>query len=330
MKAAYIEQPGAADVLRVGELEKPQAGAGQVLVRVTHSTVNPIDTYLRAGMIPARLPSPFIVGCDFAGTVETVGPGVTRFRTGDRVWGSNQGLLGRQGATAEYIATDECWVYSAPEGIADDQLAAIALVGITAHLGLFQKGNLQSGQTVFVNGGSGGVGHVVVQMAHLAGARVITTAGSAEKAESCCRFGADEVILYREESVPERVAQLAPDGVDLWYETQREPDLLANVPLLRAGGRMILMAGRDAKPALPLGNFYTRDCMLIGFAMLNATPEAQRHAAEDIARWMADGRLHAQIATTLPIDRIAEAHQLQEDATIHKKTSLNGKIVIRI
>ena len=108
---------------------------------------------------------------------------------GDRVWGSNQGLLGRQGTAAEYAAVDEDWLYPTPALLSDAEAAAMALVGITAHLGLFQFGQLKAGETVYVPGGSGGVGSMVVQMAKAAGARVATSAGSPERVELCRKLG---------------------------------------------------------------------------------------------------------------------------------------------
>src|SRR5207247_3931166 len=124
-------------------------------------------------------------GSDVAGTVEMVGPGVKRCKVGDRVWGSNQGLLGRQGTCAEFVCASEDFFYPTPAGVSDDDAAAVALVGITAHLGLFQRAKLQAGETVFVNGGTGGVGSMVVQMAKAIGAKAIATVGSAEKAQLC-------------------------------------------------------------------------------------------------------------------------------------------------
>ena len=102
-----------------------------------------------------------------------------------------------------------------------------------------------------------------------------TSAGSPEKVELCKSLGADLALNYKTDDVPARLREFAPDGVDVWYETQREPNLEVAVPLLRKRGRMILMAGRTAKPALPLGSFYPRDCSLHGFAMFNASPEEQ-------------------------------------------------------
>src|ERR1700753_1170116 len=154
MKAAYIESTGSPDGIRYGALPKPTPKSGEVLVRVGAAPLNPIDLYIRAGTVAMPLPFPFISGCDLAGTVETVGPGSTRFKPGDRVWGSNQGLLGRQGAFAEYAGGGEGWLYPPPAGVTDVQAAAAALVGITAHLGLFQCARLRAGESVFVNGGT--------------------------------------------------------------------------------------------------------------------------------------------------------------------------------
>ena len=115
----------------------------------TAVAVNPVDTYIRNGANYWKLPQPFIVGCDLAGVVEALGPNAMRFQVGDRVWGTNQGLLGRQGTFAEFCAVDECWLYPTPPGVADETVAASALVGVTAHLGLFRAAKIQVGETDF-------------------------------------------------------------------------------------------------------------------------------------------------------------------------------------
>src|SRR5689334_22846268 len=129
MRAAYIEQTGPIEVIRVGDLPRPEPGAGQVLVRVNAVALNPIDLYIRSGLIAMPLAFPYIIGCDLAGTVEQLGKNCTRFQAGDRVWGSNQGMLGRQGVAAEYAAIDEGWLYPTPALLQDTQAAAMALVG---------------------------------------------------------------------------------------------------------------------------------------------------------------------------------------------------------
>src|SRR5437667_5041661 len=191
MKAAFIEQTGPPENITFGDLPKPSPAGKQVLVKVAAVAVNPIDTYIRSGGVKLDLPRPFIVGCDLAGIVEAVGPQAKRLKPGTRVWGSNQGLLGRQGTFAEYAAVDEDWLYPTPQGVSDEQAAASALVGITAHLGLVRDAKLEKGETIFVNGGSGGVGSTVVQMSKVIGARVVTTAASDEKVELCRQLGAD-------------------------------------------------------------------------------------------------------------------------------------------
>jgi NADPH:quinone reductase len=329
MKAAYIEKPGPPENIIVGERPRPEPTGKQVLVRVAAAALNPVDTYIRAGTVKMDIPLPFIVGCDLAGVVEQVGPIAKRFKTGDGVWGSNQGLLGRQGTFAEYAVIEEDWLYSTPDGVSDEAAAACALVGITAHLGLVRDAKLKSGETLFVNGGTGGVGSMVVQMSKAIGARVITTAGSDEKVNACRELGADFAINYKTEDVNSRVKELAPEGVDVWWETLREPNFDQAVSLLAARGRMILMAGRDARPPFPVGPFYVKGCSLHGFTMFNATPDEQRAAAEDINRWLAAGKIKPRIDRIMRLDEAAAAHRLQEENTIGKAGTLAGKIVIK-
>lgn len=329
MKAAYIEKTGPADQIIYGERPQPQPGPEQALVRVAAVAVNPIDTYVRAGMIQMPLPLPYIVGCDLAGTVEAVGANVRNLKPGDRVWGSNQGLLGRQGTFAEYAAVDACWLYPTPSGVSDVAAAAGALVGITAHLGLVRDAQLKAGEIVFVNGGSGGVGSTVVQMAKAIGARVVTTAGSDEKAQLCRQLGADLAINYKSEDVPARVKQFAPEGVNVFWETLREPDFDRAVAMLASRGRMILMAGRDARPVFPVGPFYVKGCSLHGFVMFLATPDEQQACAADINRWLAGGQLKPRVDRVLPLSETAAAHRLQEENTIGKAGTLAGKIVLK-
>jgi NADPH2:quinone reductase len=329
MKAAFIEATGGPEVIRYGDLPRPAPRTGEVLVRVAAVAVNPIDLYIRAGMVAMPLPKPFVIGCDLAGTVEALGPGAKRFRVGDRVWGSNQGLLGRQGTFAEYASVAEDWLYPTPAGVSDADAAAAALVGITAYLGLFRCAHLEAGEWVFVNGGTGGVGAMVVQMAKAVGARVIATVGSAEKAEVCRRWGADRVANYKTDDVPAAVREAtAGQGLQVWYETQREPDFERTVGLLTKRGRMVIVAGRQARPLFPVGPFYTKDLALYGFAMFNATPEEQRRCADDINRWLAEKKLQVPIGRTFRLSEAAAAHRLLEENTLHKAGTLMGKIVL--
>lgn len=328
MKAAYITKTGPASSIIYGELPVPVPQGSEVRVKVAAMAVNPVDTYIRGGAIQMPLPLPFIIGCDLAGTIDAVGPQAIRFKVGDRVWGSNQGLLGRQGTFSEYAAVDDAWLYPTPSEITDEQAAAVALVGITAHLGLVRDAKLQPGETLFVNGGTGGVGSMVVQMAKALGATVITTAGSDEKVARCRELGADLAINYKTQNVDDELKRFAPQGVNVFWETLREPDFERTTNLLAERGRMILMAGRDARPVFPIGPFYVKGCSLHGFVMFKATPAEQRAAAEDINRWLVTGKIKAAIDRRFPLSQAAAAHQLQEESTVQKQGGLMGKIVL--
>lgn len=330
MKAAYIESTGAAEAtIKFGDLPKPQISGSQVLVKTGAVAVNPIDTYLRNGANYWELPKPFIIGCDLAGTVEAIGPQVKRFKVGDRVWGTNQGLLGRQGTFAEYCAVDEQWLYPTPPNVKDEDAAACALVGVTAHLGLVREAKLKPGEAIFVNGGTGGVGSMVVQMAKALGAQVIATAGSAEKVTALKKLGTDVAVNYKADDIAAAVKTFAPGGVNVYWETVREPDFDKIVSYLGERARVILMAGRDARPPFPVGPFYVKGTSLHGFVMFKATAEELRTCAEDMNRWMAEGKLKANISRVLPLSQAAAAHKLQEENTLQKAGTLAGKIVLK-
>ncbi len=326
MKAAYIQAPGPPESIVFGELPKPAPAATQAIVKILAVAVNPIDTYIRSGMVAVELPKPYIVGCDLAGVVEAVGSEVTRFRPGDRVWGSNQGRAGRQGTFAEFAAIDDYWLYATPEEVSDQDAAAIALVGITAHLGLFHEAQLKVGERVFVNGGSGGVGACVIQMARAIGARVLASAGTDAKVALCRQLGANSAVNYRSDNLEEVLQKFGP--IDVWFDTAREHNLDRAIRHMAMRGRIVVMAGRESCPTLPIGPFYVKNCKLLGFAMFNASPDQQRKCAAEINRWLARGKLHPQIDRVMRLSETAAAHRLQEDNTLNGAGTLTGKIVL--
>jgi NADPH2:quinone reductase len=141
-------------------------------------------------------------------------------------------------------------------------------------------------------------------------------------------LGANVAVNYRTQDVRESVAAFAPAGVNLFWETLREPDFDEIVSYLADRGRIILMAGRDARPSFPVGPFYVKGCSLHGFVMFKATPDELRRCADDMNRWLASGQLNANIARVFPLSETAAAHQLQEDNTLSKAGTLAGKIVV--
>lgn len=330
MKAAFIRETGAPSVIEYGDLNTPEVRASEVLIKVGAVSVNPIDTYIRAGVVTMASKFPYIIGCDLAGAVVQVGSDVKRFAVGDRVWGSNQGLFGRRGTFAEFAAVDERWLYKTPENMSDAEAAAGALVGLTAHMGLFQHANLHMGEVVFVNGGAGGVGSCVVQMAKATGAFVIATGGSDESLAQCRKLGADLAVDYRSHNIDDQIRafSLPHGGIHVWFETQREPTLERAISAMAPRGRIVLMAGRQARAELPVGPFYVKDLRLIGFAMFNGTPDEQRIAGEAVNALYELNRWRPQIAVTMPLQEAASAHLMQEENTLNKKGTLRGKIVL--
>ena len=331
MRAAVFATTGPPDVLTIGDRPDPgDPGEGEVRVRVAATSVNPIDTYVRAGSVStgprASEDRPRSIGCDWAGTVEGVGAGVSGYGAGDRVWGVSRGIA-RDGAAAEIIVEPAELCFPIPEGTSFVEAAGLGLAAVTAHLGLFRTGGLAATMpdgpepNVFVQAGSGGVGSVAVPLAKRAGARVATTAGSEAKREECLRRGADEAFDYRAPKLSVALNAFDPGGFAVWLETHREPDLPTAMSLMRTGGRIVLLAGRDAVPRVPLGQLYPRDLSLCGFAMFNAIPEELRTAAAGVAG------IEPLIARVYPLDEIARAHA---DLEAGDTGDRGGKLVVEL
>jgi NADPH2:quinone reductase len=170
---------------------------------------------------------------------------------------------------------------------------------------------------------------MVVQMAKAMGAPVITTVGSREKARLARELGADVVINYKTDDLAVKVKEATGKaGIQVWYETQPPADLDRTVELMGPRGRIIVMAGRQARPAFPNGPFYVKGLTMCGFAMFNMTGAEQGLCADAINKWLKEGRLKALIGKRFPLAETAAAHQLQEDNTLRKAGTLTGKIVI--
>jgi NADPH2:quinone reductase len=312
MKAAYIESTGPPECIRYGELPAPVAGERQILVRMTAVAVDPIDTYIRQGTYHVDLPWPFIVGRDMTGVVTEVGPAVTQFKPGDRVWSNNQGYDGRQGTFAELLVIDERLLYPLPAGV--DPVAAVAVLhsALTAVIGLIDRAEIHPGELVFVNGGDGNVGTAVLQLAKAAGARVAVTAGTEPKALWCRELGADRVIDYRSENIEQALREFAPQGIDVYWDAAGGPDLERAVSVLARRGRIVLMSGLAHRSGLPIGPFYTRNATILGFTVTDATVDELAAAAVHIHRALAAGTIRAKISAILPLTQAAEAHRRVE------------------
>jgi len=220
MRAMLLHDFGDSTNMRMGEVPKPAPEPGQVLVKVAASGVNPVDVKIRT-LAPAFAPElPGVLGMDMAGTVEAVGDGVTDLAPGDEVWGCVGGLKGLPGTLADYVAADARFMGKKPENLSMRQAAALPLVTITAWMALFERIRLQAGMHVLVHGGTGGVGHVAVQLAKAKGAKVAATVSTSDKARIATGLGAHDTILYKDESVADYTGRLTGGrGFDAVFDT---------------------------------------------------------------------------------------------------------------
>ncbi|MHA6798879.1 NADPH:quinone reductase [Bounagaea algeriensis] len=311
MRAAYLTELGPADNIRVGELDLPELGPADVLVRVGAVAVNPVDGFVRSGAYPTPVLFPFVVGRDLVGTVAALGSRTTGFDLGERVWCNSLGHDGRQGAASEYARVPADRLYRLPEGV--DPVTAVAVVHptATAQLALVAHARLTAGETVYIAGGAGHVGGAAVVLAARAGARVVASASAADL-EHCRSLGAGTALDYRDPELGDHLRAAAPDGIDVHLDTSGKHDLGLAVDLLAARGRIVLMAGISATPELPVGRLYTRGGSAIGFTISNATIPELAGAAARINQLLAEGALAPRDVETLPLDAAAEAHRRLE------------------
>lgn len=240
MRVMEITAFGEPDQLREGTRPLPEPGPGAVRVRMAATSVNPADVKIRR-FGPAIAPAlPAVLGMDVAGTIDAVGEGVTAFKVGDEVYGCAGGVHGMPGALAEYIVTDPALLARKPAALSWREAAALPLVTITAWEGLIDRARVQPGQTVLVFGGTGGVGHVALQLAKWQGARVVTTASSPEKAKIAMELGADAVVDPRTGEPADWVAEhTGGKGFDIVYDTVGNANLDRAFAAARLNGTVV-------------------------------------------------------------------------------------------
>jgi NADPH2:quinone reductase len=313
MRAAWYERPGAArDVLEIGELPDPAPGAGEVLVRVHASGVNPTDTKGRTR--PLQPPRRIIPHQDGAGVVEAVGDGVDPARVGERVWLYFAQWQRDHGTAAELIALPAELAVPLPDGTTFAEGAALGIPAMTAHRCLFADGPIE-GRTVLVTGGAGAVGWYACALARRAGAHVIATVSSDAKAELARRAGAHDVVDYRTEEV---VGRLGENSVDRVVDVAFGANLPTTLRVLRPGG-VVATYSSDAvpDPRLPFGPLQRKNA-LIRFVLIYLVDRPALDAA--IADITAADLPH-NVLEPLPLERIADAHELVERGA-------GGKVIV--
>lgn len=315
MKAAFYERTGAARaVLRVGELPTPQPSPGEVRVKLACSGVNPSDVKSRAGLRSSVLAFPRIVPhSDGAGVIDAVGPGVSPARVGERVLTWNAAWKRASGTAAQYVVLPSEQAVVLPATVSFEIGACLGIPAFTALHAVRMDGGV-SGKTVMITGGAGAVGHYAIQMAKLAGAqRVIATTSSADKAALARQAGADLVLDYRRDDVAARVLQ-ATDGIgaDRVIEVDFAANVNASLAAVRPEGDIVVYGSGKPEIAVPFFPAIQKNVRVRFFIVYNLTPEDRVAAVAQLTAWLKDGRLQHNLATVLPLDAVAEAHELVE------------------
>ncbi|WP_124728646.1 zinc-dependent alcohol dehydrogenase family protein [Staphylospora marina] len=330
MRAQVIRRFGGPDVFEPAELPKPEVLPGHVLIRVAATSVNPIDQKIRSGMVPALAPDlPAVLHGDVAGVIEAVGEGVKEFKEGDHVFACAGGFKNtRGGALADYLLAPASLVALKPKNLSWREAAALPLVTITAWEALYERARIRPGQSVLVHGGTGGVGHVAVQLAKAAGARVFTTVSTPEKAEWAKKLGADEIIPYREKQVTEYVKECTGGkGFDVVFDTVGGANIDRSFEAVKIGGTVVGIATRSTHDLTPM---HSKGLTLhVVFMILPVlTGEGlERHGAilREAAKLVEEQKLKPLLdPTDFKVSQVADAHRrLESGQMIGKITLMN-------
>ncbi|ARH00429.1 NADPH:quinone reductase [Legionella micdadei] len=324
MKAAFITKTGPSNYIKYEALPVPDIKNNELLVKTQFVAVNPVDCYIRSGKYAIPLQFPYIIGRDFCGVVEKIGPKVTQFKPGDKVWSNCQGIHGRQGSFAEYLAVDERTVFHLPKNANPLEAIATFHSALTAVVGIFREAILKRGETIFINGGAGNVGSLVCQIASSLGAAAIVSASGEQDIQWCYESGAQHVIDYKATDVTIELKKLAPKGVDVFWNTTLVHDFEHFLPLLAYKGRYILMSGLGRKSLIDVGDLYTKDACIHGFAISNLSDDELVGNAEAINQLLSKNSIKSRIAHILPLSEAAAAHNLLEN------TKVKGKIILTL
>lgn len=309
MKAVRIHQFGGAEVLRYEDAPRPEAGAGEVLIRVHAAGVNPVDWKIREGRLQGRMTHhlPLTLGWDVAGVIEQLGPGATQFNVGDAVYARPD--LARDGAYAEYIAVRASEVALKPRSLDFIHAAAVPLSALTAWQSLFDAGNLQPGQKILIHAGAGGVGHYAVQLARCKGAHVVTTT-SARNADFVRSLGADEVIDYTATRFEDAVRDM-----DMVFDTVGGEVQARSWKVLKQGGILVSILALTVPDEAAQRGWRS--------AYVFVQPNAAQLGR--IAELIDAGKVKPVVENVFPLHEAAKAH-----AAVQEGGHTRGKIVLRV
>jgi NADPH2:quinone reductase len=323
MRAAHYERNGSArEVLRVSDVETPQAGPGEVRVKLATSGVNPSDVKSRQGLTRKIAWPRVIPDSDGAGVIDQVGDGVPKSRIGERVWVWNGQWKRAFGTSAEYIALPATQAVKLPDKVSFEAGACLGIPAMTAHHAVMLS-HAAMGTTLLVAGGAGSVSQYVIQFAKMAGATVLTTISSPDKAKIAREAGADHTIDYKRENVGERVMELTgKKGVDAVIEM----DLAANAKLipsvLRPKGSVIVY-GTSPEAPLPAAFCLVNSIRLKFFLVYELDAQERERTVSAITRVLTQGTLVNRVGPTFPLNDTVAAHEAVEAGTI-------GNVIVTI
>jgi NADPH:quinone reductase len=305
MKAIQVHQFGGPEVLALAEIPTPKPGPGEVLVHVRAAGVNPYDTYMRAGTYAVKPPLPYTPGSDAAGTIESVGPNVTKVKPGDRVYTATT----ITGAYAECALARESQVYLLPEKVSFAQGAGLWVPYGTAFTALHHHAHARAGETLLVHGASGGVGTAAVQLARAQGLTVIGTAGTQRGLELIKAEGAHHAFDHTKTGYAEEIQKATGNkGINVVLEMLANVNLATDMKLLAQHGRVIVIGNRGEITINPR-ELMARRAMVRGFTLWAATEaeSAEIHAA--IAAGLENGTLRPIVGKEIPLKDAPKAHQ---------------------
>ena len=320
MKAILVREFGGPEVMQIGEADVPEPEAGQVLVRIRAAGINPVDTYIRAGQHSVRPELPYTPGKDGAGVVERVGPGVERWREGDRVFTADT----LTGTYAEYALCREDQLGRLPDNVSFEQGAGVFTPYATAYRALFQKARAKAGETVLVHGASGGVGIAAVQFAANAGIRVLGTASSKEGKELVRTSGAVAVFDHSADGYLDEILEQTEDrGPDVILEMLANVNLENDLKILAKFGRVVVIGSRGSLEFAPRSAM-AKDAVIYGMLLFNAPETELREAVEKIEEGLAAGYLKPTVEAEFLLSEAPRAHR----EVMERKAQ--GKIVLTV
>jgi NADPH2:quinone reductase len=327
MKAAFYERIGPAnDVLCMDELPTPVPGPGEVRVKVSWSGVNPSDVKSRAGNRTKALPFPRIVPhSDSSGVIDQVGLNVPSTRIGERVWVWNAAWLRPFGTAAQYVVLPSNQVVLLPKNVDLTVGACLGIPALTAYHAISVEGGVAN-KNILVAGGAGAVGHYAIQLAKIKGAKqVIATVSGAEKAALAREAGADIVLNYKTDDLLSAIQDATGEqGVDRIVEVDFAANVNIDIAVLRPNGKVVVYGSGASEISVPFSPAIRKGVSMIFFIVYSLDLDVRERAIADLTALLEDNRLSHNIAARLPLEQIAEAHELIE------RSHVNGNIILEV